>query len=273
MAGQVFELRRGGGPLLVSMPHVGTALPESLLPRFTAVAQSVIDTDWRVDELYDFLEHMDVSVLRARYSRYVVDLNRFAHGESLYRGATDTAVCPLTSFAGEALYLPGEEPAADEIQQRLQDYWQPYHATLAAELIRLQAIHSYALLWDAHSIRAVVPHLFEGQLPDLNFGTAEGAACAPDLISTLESVAGAAADYSWVSNGRFKGGAITRSYGRPHEGVHAIQLELSQSTYLQQEYPFQLDHERAQAVRPVLKELIEAALDWTPADAPPKGAQ
>lgn len=263
---QCYELRRGCGPLLVSMPHIGTELPDRLQPRLSGEALRLADTDWRVDELYGFLDEMDVSVIKARYSRYVVDLNRRPVGESLYPGKPVTEICPLQSFAGEELYRRGQRPGPREVQQRVQDYWQPYHSALAEELGRLRALHGYALLWDAHSIRSEVPRLFAGSLPDLNFGTNAGAACDAGLLSRLEAVAAAFPAYSRVSNGRFKGGAITRSYGAPDQGVHAIQLELSQATYLQQQVPFALCEERAEALRPLLRDLIETTLNWQPAN-------
>ena len=252
-------------PLLVSMPHVGTRLPSQLEPRLSAAGLQLLDTDWRVHELYNFLGAMDVSVIKARYSRYVVDLNRPPDGVSLYPGSSVSAICPVQSFAGNELYRQGEHPGPVEVQQRVQDYWQPYHQALAAELERLQALYGYALLWDAHSIASEVPELFPGRLADLNFGTADGASCAAKLLALLEQCAVAAPEFSWVSNGRFKGGAITRMYGRPEQQVHAVQLELSQATYLQPTPPFNINQHRAQAVRPLLRELLETTLRWKPA--------
>jgi N-formylglutamate amidohydrolase len=248
------------------MPHIGTELPEQLRPRFSDEALQLADTDWRVDELYCFLDEMDVSLIKARYSRYLVDLNRQPAGESLYPGKPVSEICPLQSFAGEDLYRSGQRPGPGEVRQRVREYWQPYHRALAGELSRLKALHGYALLWDAHSIRSEVPRLFSGSLPDLNFGTNAGESCDRELLSSLEAVAVGSPAYTWVSNDRFKGGAITRSYGCPERGVHAVQLELSQATYLQQRAPFELCEERADALRPLLQELIETTLNWKPAN-------
>ncbi len=265
MSGECFELRRGGGPLLVSVPHSGTTLPPDLRTRLSEEALQLPDTDWRVDELYDFLDELDVTVIRAKYSRYVVDLNRPPSGASLYPGQLVSEICPLRSFAGAELYLPGLAPSADEVSQRVEAFWQPYHRALRTELKRLRGEHGHALLWDAHSIRAEVPRLFAGTLPDLNFGTADGVACDSALLQALEAVAMAAAeDYSWVSNGRFKGGAITRLYGRPRENVHAVQLELSQAVYLEPTAPFLICERRANALRGLLRRLLQTLLNWKP---------
>jgi N-formylglutamate deformylase len=265
-----YELKQGRVPLLVSMPHVGTGVPPELARRMRPEALQLVDTDWRVDELYDFLGELDVSLIQARYSRYVVDLNRPPDGGSLYPGKTVSAICPLQSFAGCDLYRPGEDPGPAEVGLRIQDYWHPYHQALRAELERLKAQHGYALLWDAHSIASKVPGLFAGTLPDLNFGTADGVSCDASLLTVLERVAAGSPEFSWVSNGRFKGGAITRLYGRPDQRVHAVQLELSQATYLQQTPPFKLCEQRAEAIRPLLRELLATTLGWKPA---PTGAQ
>ena len=260
-----YELVQGSSPLLVSMPHIGTGLPAALEPRLSAEALRLVDTDWRVDELYDFLPELQVSVIKPYYSRYVVDLNRAPNAVSLYPGKLVSEICPLQSFAGVDLYQAGEQPGKREVKQRVQEYWQPYHRALATELERLKSLHGYALLWDAHSIRGEVPRLFSGSLPDLNFGTADGAACDAALLARLEAVADSAQAYSWVANDRFKGGAITRLYVRPRQRLHAVQLELSQATYLQQDPSFQLCRQRAQALRPLLRELLDTTLNWKPA--------
>jgi N-formylglutamate deformylase len=262
-----FDLRRGGGPLLVSMPHIGTVLPPELVPRLTEEALQLVDTDWRVDELYDFLHTLDLSVLTPRYSRYLVDLNRPPGGESLYPGQTVSEICPLRSFAGKELYRPGEQPRNDEVEQRIEHYWLPYHQALHAELDRLKSLHGFAILWDAHSIRSVVPGLFSGELPDFNFGTADGKSCEAGLLTALEAVVAGHPAWSWVSNDRFKGGAITRIYGSPARGVHAVQLELSQATYLVEEPPFPVCRQRAPLVRPILRALIDTTLNWKPSMA------
>lgn len=257
----VFKLRRGGAPLLVSMPHVGTALPGWLRPRLTAAAQAVPDTDWYLEALYDFLGDYDVTLLAATHTRYVIDLNRSADDASLYPGQNVTTLCPVDGFDGRPLYLPGHEPAAGEIAQRVQAYWQPYHATLQAELERLRQRHGKVLLWDAHSIRSRVPRFFDGELPNLNFGTADHQSCAPELVECLAQLASQEDHYSWVINGRFKGGYITRHYGQPQCGVHALQLELAMRTYMREVVPFRFDVAEAQPARELLRAMIEELLN------------
>lgn len=253
----LYDLKRGQGPLLVSIPHAGTFVPEAIEARLSPEGQRRSDTDWHIPRLYDFLSEMDVTVLAANFSRYVVDLNRPADGAPLYPGQMETPLCPVQTFAGAPLYLAAQEPDAGEIARRRKLYWQPYHYALQAELERIRGIHGKAILWDAHSINNQVPRLFDGVLPDLNFGSNDGASSTPELERRLSDIAGAQPDYSWVFNGRFKGGAITRSYGQPAQGVEAVQLELSQATYMDQAAPFGFREDLAEGVRPLLKRLIE----------------
>jgi N-formylglutamate deformylase len=255
-----FSLRRGTAPLLVSMPHVGTFLPPELAARMTTAALAVPDTDWHVDRLYDFLGDLDASVLRPTHSRYVVDLNRPPDGAALYPGQDTTALVPIDTFAREPIYRAGETPDEREIAARIARRWRPYHDALRGELDRIRSLHGYALLWDAHSIASELPRFFSGRLPDLNFGTASGASCAPGIEAAVFAEAGRAAGYSAVLNGRFKGGYITRAYGRPAERVHAIQLELSQRTYMNEPPPFEFREDLAGRLRPWLRRFLEAFL-------------
>lgn len=256
---EVFTLHRGTAPLLISLPHDGIALPEELANRLTPEARGVPDTDWFVSRLYDFTRRLGASLLVPVNSRYVIDLNRPPDDLSLYPGQNTTGLCPVQRFTGEPVYLPGQEPSADEVAARVERYWRPYHAALAGELARLRALHGGALLWEGHSIRSTVPFLFEGRLPDLNLGTAAGASCAPARQARIEAALAAQSDYSWVANGRFKGGYITRHHGRPAEGVDAVQLELAQSTYMD-EATGRYQPERAARVQALIAELLEAAL-------------
>ena len=256
---EVFTLHRGSAPLLVSLPHDGIALPEELANRLTPEARGVPDTDWFVSRLYDFAKRLGASLLVPVNSRYVIDLNRPPDDQSLYPGRNTTGLCPVQRFTGEPVYLPGQEPSANEVAARVESYWRPYHEALAGELARLRAAHGRALLWDGHSIRSTVPFLFEGRLPDFNLGTVAGASCAPARQARIEAVLSAQGDYTWVANGRFKGGYITRHYGRPAEGVDAVQLELAQSTYMD-EATGRYQPERSAKVQATLAELLEAAL-------------
>jgi N-formylglutamate deformylase len=248
-----YRFRRGRLPLLVSMPHVGTYVPPVLLERFTRAARPLPDTDWHLERLYDCLDRLGASVLVATHSRYVVDLNRPPDNVNLYPGQDTTGIVPVDTFDKQPLYF-GAVPTEDEVRTRIEAYWRPYHTKLAATLEALKEAHGYALLWDAHSIFSRVPRFFAGQLPDFNLGTADGRACRPGIgEALLAEVDG----YSAVLNGRFKGGYITRSYGRPAERVHAVQLELSAATYMDEAPPYGFREDLAVRVRPQLERLIE----------------
>lgn len=254
-----FSLQRGSVPLLVSLPHDGTELPAALAARMTPAARALPDTDWFVSRLYAIARELGASVLKPSWSRYVVDLNRPPDGAALYPGRFETGICPLRTFAGEPIYGAGNDPDTAEIAARVAQYWQPYHAALAAELERLQAAHGRVLLWDGHSIRGELPQLFPGALPDLNLGTADGASCGSGLALALAHTLAAQSAYTFVINGRFKGGYITRHYGRPDQGIHAVQLELAQRTYLD-EATAHWDAVRATALQGLLRRLLETGL-------------
>ncbi len=254
---ELYRFREGRTPLLVSMPHAGTHVPDWLAPRLASAAKPLPDTDWHLERLYDFLDALGASVLVATHSRYVVDLNRPPDDANLYPGQDTTGIVPLDTFYREPLYLSGFAPSQDEVRSRIEQYWQPYHAKLGQELERLKRAHGYALLWDAHSILSELPRFFPGKLPDLNLGTAEGRSCAPGLgEALLKSVEG----HSAVLNGRFKGGYITRQYGDPANGVHAVQLELSEATYMDERPPYAFRDELARRLRPQLRTLLELFL-------------
>lgn len=265
LATDTFTLHRGRVPLLVSLPHVGTRIPELLRPRFVPRALGVDDTDWHLDVLYAFArDELGASLLVPRHSRYVVDLNRPPENTPMYAGVNNTELVPTRSFAGEPLYRDGEEPGAAAIAERRDAYWRPYHDALAGELARLHAAHGHVVLWDGHSIKSELPWLFPGRLPDLNLGTAAGASCAPALRAALMRVLDAQRSFSHVTDGRFKGGHITRHYGRPAEQVHAIQLEMCWSTYMAERAPYTVDPTRAAQLVPLLRTLLVACLDWKP---------
>ena len=263
-----YRFTPGRVPLLVSMPHVGTVIPEEIAEAMTPLARQVPDTDWHVDRLYDFLGELGAASIRAFHSRYVVDLNRDPEGRALYPGASETGLCPLDSFDGEPLYRPEWHPHEAAIGARLDVYWRPYHERLARALADMKARHGVAILWDAHSIRSQVPRFFEGRLPDLNIGTGGGKTADPDLVAAVDAAVGEAAGgeaFTKVVNGRFKGGYITRHHGSPAEGVHAIQLELSQITYMEERPPWRFDEAAAAKLRPVLKAMLQAAIAWAAA--------
>jgi N-formylglutamate deformylase len=262
----VFDLQRGRTPLLVSLPHCGRHLPEALKPRLVERALGIEDTDWHLERLYAFVHELGASLIVPRCSRYVIDLNRPPEDAPMYPGANNTELCPTRFFSGDALYREGEAPDAAEIAQRREAYWRPYHHALRGELDRLRAAHGHAVLFDGHSIRSELPWLFEGRLPDLNLGTAEGASCAPSLRDVLAAVLGAQHRFTHVVDGRFKGGHITRHYGRPEDGVHAVQLEMCWRCYLADEArPEDWSDAAAERVLPLLRGLVATMLAWRPA--------
>jgi N-formylglutamate deformylase len=255
-----FRFRPGTRPLLISMPHVGTHVPPQLAARFTDEARQVPDTDWHLERLYDFADALGASVLVATHSRYVIDLNRPPDGASLYPGQSVTGLCPVDTFDDTPIYADGVVPGEAEIAKRREAIWAPYHRQLAGELARIKAQHGIAALWDAHSIRSVLPRFFDGKLPDLNLGTAEGRSCASAVQAAVEAAMAAQTRYTHVSNGRFKGGYITRHYGDPAGGVHALQLEMCQCTYMDEGAPFGFRDDLAGHVEPLLRRMLEAAV-------------
>jgi len=260
----IYTLHRGSTPLLISLPHVGTRIPDSLKPRLVERALAAEDADWHLDRLYAFARDLGASVIVPVHSRYVIDLNRPPENSPMYAGANNTELCPTHFFSGDPLYRDGRAPTDAEVQERLARYWRPYHDALAAELARLQSAHGHAVLWDGHSIRSVLPWLFDGKLPDLNLGTAGATSCASSLREALMQVLAAQDSYTQVTDGRFRGGFITRHYGRPPAGVHAVQLEMCWSTYMDEQPPYVVDSRRAAQLEPVLRALLQAALGWRP---------
>jgi N-formylglutamate deformylase len=258
----VFSKTEGSCPLVMSIPHLGQAIPDALANRMTPEARKVPDTDWDLDRLYGFAEELGVHIIKAHYSRYVVDLNRPPDDAPLYPGADNTGLVPVSTFASGPIYLPGEQPEADEIAARRTDYWQPYHTALEDLLEAVRTRFRIAILFDCHSIKSVLPRFFDGRLPDINLGTAEGISCAPDLQDVLAEALGRDGSYSLAVNGRFKGGYITRAFGRPDKAVHAYQIEHSTAVYMDEEPWFAYRADLAEAAGPVLRGAMERAIDW-----------
>jgi N-formylglutamate deformylase len=246
-------------PLILSLPHSGTELPDGLRRRLTELGRTLPDTDWHIDRLYAFAENLPATTVSAVFSRYVIDVNRDPSGASLYPGQATTGLCPTTTFAGDPLYLDGEEPDAAEIAERRHIYFDAYHRALAGQIERVKTAHGYALLYDCHSIRSHVPRLFPGELPVLNLGTNDGRSCAAALREQLHAAL-ARSGLSHVTDGRFKGGWITRHYGNPAAGIHAVQMEIAQSAYMHEDPPYAYDHDKAQALQPTLLGLLETML-------------
>lgn len=222
----------------------------------------VDDCDWHLERLYRFAAERGATLLVPTHARYVIDLNRPPDDANLYPGQDTTGLVPVDTFEKMPLYTPGGGPSAADIARRRTCYWQPYHDALAQALARLREMHGTVLLWEAHSIRSQVPRFFEGRLPDFNFGTAGGASAASGLAEALVARVGRTGGYTAVANGRFKGGYITRHYARPDEGIHTLQLELSQITYMDETRPYRYDEGRAAQVTPLLEALMDEALRY-----------
>lgn len=250
-----FHYKKGNSPLIVSMPHTGVEIPDTIKIHMTDAGLNMIDTDWYIDRLYDFLLDMDVTIIGANFSRYVADLNRGIDVKSLYPGKTVTGLCPTHSFDGAPLYKMGYNINEKE---RIEKYWRPYHDMISQELQRLKKEHGFVRLWDAHSIKSYVPELFDGRLPDLNLGTGNGISANHTLTDKLDQIV-ESSQYTNTLSGRFKGGFITRHYGDPKNNIDAVQLEISQITYMD-EKTNRFDEKLANSLRSVLKSLIDAVL-------------
>ena len=225
------EVRRGEAPLVVSIPHAGLDLPAELDGRLVSDWLARKDADWWIDRFYGFAQDLGATMVRTSVSRTAIDVNRDPSGVSLYPGQATTELCPTTTFDGETLYRPHEEPAPEEVAARRARWFDPYHAALDAEVARLKARHGEVVVYDAHAIRSVVPRLFEGRLPVFNIGTNGLKTCEPALADAVAALC-RKTGRSTVLDGRFKGGFITRRLGRPAQGVHAIQMELACRGYL-----------------------------------------
>ena len=262
------EVIRGSSPVILGLPHTGTHVPPDIWDRLNDEGRKLRDTDWHVHTLYDGLLP-GATTVRATFHRYVIDANRDPSGDSLYPGQNTTGLVPLTDFDNQPIWKDGAEPDARDIEDCIAAFHAPYHAALQAEIDRVLAEHEIAILYDCHSIRSHCPFLFEGRLPDFNIGTNNGATCAPALELAVADICSAAEGYDHVVNGRFRGGWTTRHYGRPHMGVHAIQMELAQATHLTtEEPPFDYDEQKAQRLRihlgAILSRLNDIALVITP---------
>jgi formiminoglutamase len=231
------EVDQGDGPIILGMPHPGTFIEDAVAKTLNKVGLEITDTDWHMPRLYDGLL-AGVTVVQARFHRYVIDANRDPSGASLYPGQNTTGLCPVTDFDGRPIYLAGAEPDAEEIERRRLRYHAPYHAALAAEIARVKARHGVVILYDCHSIRSHIPFLFDGRLPDFNIGTNNTTSCHPLIETAVHDVCARAGGFTSVVNGRFRGGWTTRHYGDPSKGVHAIQMEIAQLAYMREAPPW-----------------------------------
>ncbi len=260
----MIEVREGLSPIILGLPHTGTEVPADIAVGLNDNGALLADTDWHVDRLYDGLL-AEATTVRTPIHRYVIDVNRDPGGASLYPGQNTTTLCPLTDFDGQTIWRGGAEPGDTEVDRRREAYHQPYHRALADQIERVRDLHGVALLYDCHSIRSRAPFLFEGVLPDFSIGTADGASCDPLVENSVRDVCQAAAGFSTVVNGRFKGGWTTRHYGRPDRNVHAIQMELTQSSYLAtEEPPFDYDQGKADRLQKILATVLGRLVESVP---------
>ena len=262
MSVPVIDIEAGSAPLIVNVPHDGREVPAKINSKMTAEALALPDTDWHVRDLYHFAADLGATITSARYSRYVVDLNRDPSGVSLYPGADTTEICPSSTFRHEPIYADGKPVTDEETQRRINVYWRPYHRKLSRVIEENRTRFGEVLLFDAHSIGSEMPRFFKGRLPDFNFGTGGGASADADLTKTMFGILDSADGYTSILNGRFKGGYITRHYGDPERGVHAVQLEMAQCTYMEEDPPFRFAPDRANSVSSVLCDMLQAGLDW-----------
>ncbi len=263
------EFHPGSSPLLISVPHAGTGLPDGLAERLSDEARQLPDTDWFVDRLYQFARANGASMLIARSARLVVDQNRPSDDQPLYDASQTklmTGVLPMQCFSGAAVYRPGQEPTAREAAERLKLYWHPYHRQLKDCLQSIRQQHGHAIVLDAHSIRAEVPMLFDGILPDLNLGSNAGSSASPSLLLKAANCLHSG-NYSVVVDGRFKGGHITRHYGQPGQGIHALQLEIAQRSYMNEQPP-NWDAAKATAMQQHLQQFVQLLVEWKPGPGP-----
>jgi len=259
----MIEVHRGDSPVVLGLPHTGTSVRQDILEQLNDGGRTLADTDWHVHELYDGLLD-SVTTVRTSIHRYVIDANRDPRGVSLYPGANTTTLCPTTDFNGAPIYRDGQEPDDAEIVRRRALFHVPYHAALQAELERVRGNHGHAVLYDCHSIRSRIPFLFEGKLPDFSIGTYDGATCDPIIETAVVKLCEGADGYSTILNGRFKGGWTTRHYGRPAEGLHAIQMELAQSSYMQESPPWIYCEDKATRLRLHLETILASLSEWRP---------
>jgi formiminoglutamase len=260
-------IRRGEAPLVLSLPHVGTAIPEEIEANLVSPWLARKDADWWIDQLYAFAGEFDATIVRAHWSRTVIDLNRDPTGVSLYPGQATTGLCPIETFDGEPLYRQGKEPGAEEIEARVELYYRPYHEALSEEISRLQKSGNRVVVYDCHSIRSAIPRLFAGKLPVFNLGTNSSASADPELVERVSGVI-AGSGRSHVVDGRFKGGYITRHYGQPQKGIHALQMELACRGYIRESlgpvdeanWPVAFDPVFAAPTRETLRAVLAACL-------------
>jgi len=249
-------------PIIVSVPHCGTLFPDEIKEEYHShLIQSPDDTDWFVHQLYDFVSDMGITMIHADYSRWVIDLNRDPKSKPLYNdGRIITGLCPTTDFLGNPLYKDArKEVAPEEVERRLKLYYYPYHDKIASLLEERKKKFGKVLLWDCHSIREYVKTIQGDKFPDLILGDVDETSADKNIIDTTLSTL-KNSSYTVNHNHPFKGGQITRYFGKPSAGIHALQLEMTKVNYLDNSET-KYDPARANKMRELLKRVFEKLID------------
>lgn len=249
-------------PVILSVPHSGVEFPDELkahyYPEMTAQPD---DTDWFVHDLYNFAPELGITVIHAKYSRWVIDLNRDPESKPLYDdGRIITALVPTTDFLGNEIYIDKKfVPNDQETERRLEHYYWHYYQKIGSLLAERLAEFGQVLLWDAHSIRRFVPTIRNEPFPDLILGDTDEKSARKEIIEiALNSLK--AGKYGVNHNTPFKGGHITRYFGKPQMQVHALQLEMAKTNYMNDD-ELVFNESRAEEMRKVLRPVFENLIE------------
>lgn len=258
----IAEPLSGAAPFVLSIPHCGVDFPDDLREKLDPeLIDAPDDTDWYLDRLYDFAPELGVTMIHARYSRWVIDLNREPAGRPLYDdGRIITELCPTTDFQGNPLYRSaGDVPDDAEKGRRLEVYYRPYHSKIDELIADLRTRFESVIFWDGHSIRRLVPSIRQEPFPDLILGDNNGSTASRRII---DSAVGALSlgRYRLNHNDPFRGGYLTRSKGDPANGVHALQLEMSKDLYMD-ETETEYDEKKAAVVKAHLRSVFERLIE------------
>ncbi len=243
-------------PILVSIPHAGTHFPKELAANYHPhILQHPTDTDWFVDKLYDFALRLGITLIVAKLSRYVIDLNRNPENQALYsEERPQTSLVPTHSFEGKSLYI-GNPPNSKEIHRRLTNYYHPYHVAISNKLREFKLTFGHALFFDAHSIKHLVPGLNPKPFHQITLSDHNGQCAHPKLVEqALQSLR--SGPYAVAYNENFLGGQLVRSMGQPAKNIYGLQLEMCQNIYMDEDTTCYLPKKAAQ-VQKLLEQLFK----------------
>ncbi len=248
-------------PIILSVPHSGIEIPDEVKDTYlSAQLEKLDDTDWFVHDVYNFVSELGITIIHAKYSRWLIDLNRDPESMPLYNdGRIITGLCSTTDFFGKPIYKAAQDPTREEVERRLDLYYWTYYKKIEALLEERKREFGKVLLWDAHSIRHIVPTIRKEVFPDMILGNNDEQTADPNLIKiALDTLR--QGPFQVNHNSPFKGGHITRYFGKPSKQVHALQLEMNKILYMNDE-EIQYDEERAQKVRAVLRPVFENLIE------------